>query len=116
MMKPILAIATLVVLAVAPASKAQLPVPDSFNPGSSGAVSAIVLQTDGRVLVGGAFVALDGVARNRVGRLNSNGTLDAGFNPGSGANATVYCLYQQPNGKILIGGDSHLWEVIPGWR
>lgn len=42
-------------------------------------------------------------ARNRVARLNANGTLDATFaNPN--VNASVLTLQIQPDGKVLIGG------------
>ena len=42
-------------------------------------------------------------SRNYLGRLNADGTLDTGFNPG--ANGWVRSLAVQPDGKILVGGD-----------
>jgi hypothetical protein len=74
----------------------------SFNPIASGAVYALGMQPDERILVGGAFAGLGGQSRSRLGRLNGDGTLDAGFNPL--ANADVYALVLQPDGKILTGG------------
>ena len=35
-----------------------------------------VLQSDGKVIVGGAFTTYSGVTYNRIIRLNSNGTID----------------------------------------
>lgn len=67
-------------------------------------VHALALQTDGKVLIGGAFANVHGTARARVARLNSDGTLDTTFNPGTGPNDEVHALAFQPDGKILIGG------------
>ena len=45
---------------------------------------------------------LGGEARNSIARLNSDGSLDADFDPG--ANGDVYALAQQVDGKIVVGG------------
>ena len=79
----------------------------SFNPGANGRVNAIAVQADGKILVGGAFTMLGGggtgtTARNFIGRLNPDGTLDTAFDPG--ANNTVFALAVQADSKILIGG------------
>ena len=42
---------------------------------------------------------------NRLARLNSDGSLDLGFDPGQGANFAVRAMVVQPDGRILIGGD-----------
>ena len=34
------------------------------------------VQPDGKILIGGWFTSWDGVPRNRLARLNANGTLD----------------------------------------
>lgn len=78
----------------------------SFNQGGvldSGYVNTMALQTNGKVLVGGGFSKLRGQTRNGLGRLNSNGTLDIGFNPNM--NDEVSALAVQPDGKILVGGE-----------
>jgi uncharacterized delta-60 repeat protein len=78
----------------------------SFDPGSGADnwVDAVVLQSDGKVLVGGLFSTFDGVARSRIARLDSDGSLDTSFDPGTGANAVVNDLALQPDGRVLIGG------------
>jgi uncharacterized delta-60 repeat protein len=53
--------------------------------------------------VGGSFSTLGGQTRNYLGRLNPDGTLDTGFNPG--ANGSVSSLAVGADGKILVGGD-----------
>ena len=79
----------------------------SFNPGSgaNNVVYSIVVQPDGKILIGGIFTTYNGTARNRIARLNTDGSLDASFGPGSGANQVVYPIVVQPDGKILIGGE-----------
>ena len=79
----------------------------SFNPGANGTVTAIAVQADGKILVGGSFTSLGGggegtTTRNYIGRLNADGSLDASFNPG--ANGTVYAIAVQADGKTLVGG------------
>ncbi len=55
-------------------------------------VRAVAVQPDGRVVIGGDFTHVDGVARNYLARLNADGSLDASFNPGSTLNGSVYAL------------------------
>jgi uncharacterized delta-60 repeat protein len=78
----------------------------SFNPGANGMVSSLLIQADGKILAGGLFTNLGGVGttpRSRIGRLNSDGSIDNGFDPG--ANAQVTALALQRDGKILVGGN-----------
>ena len=78
-----------------------------FNPNPNGSVRTIAVQADGKVIIGGTFIALApnggaSVARNRIARVNNNGTVDAAFNPN--ADNDVYALAVQGDGKILAGG------------
>jgi uncharacterized delta-60 repeat protein len=88
-------------------TSAQTPQPDSFNPGASYSVNSLAVQADGKILVGGRFTTLGGQTRNRIARLNPDGTLDSGFNPGVGGyfdDDWVSSLAVQADGKILVGG------------
>jgi len=89
-----------------------------FNPGAGvdNPVFAIALQPDDKILIGGAFATVDGWMRFGVARLNTNGTVDATFDPGSGANGNVYALALQADGKILIGGEFTLVDGVPRSR
>ena len=77
----------------------------SFNPNVDGitpSVYTMLVQPDGKIVLAGDFTTLGGVTRNNIARLNSNGSLDAGFNPNAGG--TVYSATLQTDGKIVIGG------------
>lgn len=79
----------------------------NFNPGANGTVYAMAVQPDGKIIVAGGFTMLGGggegtSVRNRIGRLNPDGSLDPTFDPG--ANDTIHAIALQPDGKILVGG------------
>jgi uncharacterized delta-60 repeat protein len=78
---------------------------DSFDPNANSFVSAIAVQADGKILAGGDFHganSIGGQTRNRMARLNTDGTLDVAFDPN--ANAPIYATAVQADGKILVGG------------
>jgi hypothetical protein len=69
---------------------------------------ALVIQPDGKILVGGGFTSIAGVARTNLARLNADMTVDADFSVVAGAAPTnssaVFALALQPDQKILAGG------------
>ena len=82
---------------------------DGFDPNANGAIYAVVIQPDGKILIGGDFNTVSpngGVAvpRNRIARLNPDGTLDTAFDANN-VNGTVFAIALQADGKILVGGD-----------
>src|SRR5438445_8227992 len=76
---------------------------DGFDPNANGRVRVVVVQPDGKILIGGDFTTVLGVARSRIARLNPDGTLDTAFDPNASNN--VYSIAVQADGKILAGGD-----------
>jgi uncharacterized delta-60 repeat protein len=73
--------------------------------GFNDTVNEIKIQSDGKILVGGAFSTYSGVSYNRLIRLNSNGTIDNTFNIGTGFEfGSVRTIELQSDGKILVGG------------
>ena len=79
----------------------------SLDSNSAGAVLAVAVQAEGKVLIGGTFgQEFSGYWRYRIARWNADGTLDYGFNPGefSHNDAAVNALAIQPDGRILAGG------------
>jgi uncharacterized delta-60 repeat protein len=78
------------------------------SPGVKGVVQAMLVQPDGKILIGGDFTNVQGVARSGIARLESNGGLDPSFDPGAGIgdqDSVLYALALQRDGKVLIAGD-----------
>jgi uncharacterized delta-60 repeat protein len=78
----------------------------TFNIGNGfdNGVTSIQLQSDGKILVGGGFTTYNGITRNRIIRLNSDGTIDNTFNIGTGFDGDVNTIAIQSNGRITVGG------------
>ena len=75
-----------------------------INDAGNTRVTDIARQPDGKLIVVGEFTSFHGLARNRIVRLNTDGTLDSSFDAGTGADDIVYAVVIRPDGKILIGG------------
>src|SRR5204863_7088550 len=59
---------------------------DGFDPNANGTINAVVVQPDGKILIGGAFTTVSpnggaSVTRNHTARLNPDGSLDSAFDP-----------------------------------
>ncbi len=57
-------------------------------------MQAIAVQSNGQILIGGYFTAIDGITRNYIARLNPDGTIDGPFNPNP--NGNVNLIYRSP--------------------
>lgn len=77
----------------------------AFNATTNGAVHAIAVQADGKVVIGGTFTQVNAVTHGRLARLNADGSLDATFATGVTVGANVWALAALPDGHILVGGD-----------
>ncbi|MCC6400851.1 MAG: delta-60 repeat domain-containing protein [Flavobacteriales bacterium] len=85
----------------------------AFEPGAGVAgssVNAIVVQPDGKILIGGEFLMYDLTVRRRIARLHANGSLDNSFLPGFGPNAEVRAIAVQTDGKLVVAGDFTDWN------
>jgi uncharacterized delta-60 repeat protein len=80
---------------------------NTFNPGlgPNNNMHTTFAQPDGKIIIGGNFTSYNGTSRNRIARVNADGSLDATFDPGTGVNSIVHTIFLQPDGKIIIGGD-----------
>jgi len=76
-------------------------------------VSALALQPDGKLVVGGGFTSVNGAARRAIVRLNPDGRADPTFNPGAGPDGVVYALALQPDGNVIIAGDFNYVSGTP---
>jgi uncharacterized delta-60 repeat protein len=74
-----------------------------FTPNVNGGVRSLVAQADGKIVIGGDFTTVDATSRDRVARLDSDGSLDATFIPPSFDN-TVMEIAQQADGKTVVAG------------
>lgn len=74
--------------------------------GVNGEVNAVVVQTDGKVVIGGRFTSVNGIPRNNLARLNPNGSVDRSFADtiALGVNGPVQALALQSDGAIIVGG------------
>jgi uncharacterized delta-60 repeat protein len=81
----------------------------TFNIGTAGpnnAINVIEILSDGKILIGGEFTAVNGTPANRVARLNpANGSLDTSFNSGVDGTLSVYDLDVQADGKIITASN-----------
>jgi len=84
---------------------------DGFDPNANDKIRVVVVQPNGKILIGGDFTSLSpnggpAVTRNRIARLNPDGTLDTAFDPNANQTgyATVFAIALQTDGKILVGG------------
>jgi len=77
-----------------------------FGGGASSTVYTSSIQSDGKIIIAGDFTSYNGTSINRIARLNADGTLDATFNVGTGANSYVYTSSIQNDGKVIV------WDVV----
>jgi uncharacterized delta-60 repeat protein len=87
---------------------------DGTTANFSSSINSLTIQSDGKILVGGAFITYAGqTGKNRLIRLNADGTEDTAFTEaavrrdGATANfsSSVNSMVVQLDEKILIGGD-----------
>lgn len=57
-----------------------------------------------KLIIVGNFTSYDNITRNRIARLNENGSIDEEFDPCSGADNSIYDVKLTYDGRILIGG------------
>ena len=95
-------------------ARGQIPLVDSsFHPdvSSDGYVFAIVVQTNGDIVIGGNFESVSGQPIANLSRLHSDGTLDESFP--TGTDSQVLGLALQPDGKIIVGGSFTNLQGVP---
>lgn len=87
----------------------------TFNPSASGTVTSIAVQTDGKLLVGGAFTYLqpgatgNAIYRNFFARLNPDGTVDSTYNVQTNGQINVILL--DSANKATIAGQ--FTQILP---
>jgi len=78
---------------------------NSFDPGvgPDNAISGLLLQPDGKIIIGGFFLNYGNTPRLFMARINSDGQLDTSFNPVNPNQRVVSAMALQSNGKIYVG-------------
>lgn len=82
------------------------------NYGSDQAINAVAIDTNGEIVIGGAFQNVNGAPMNYLARLYTNGTLDTTFNPGVGPDDAVNAIAIATNNEVLIGGDFQNYQLV----
>jgi uncharacterized delta-60 repeat protein len=84
-------------------------VDQSFYPNPNGAVSALALQPNGQIILGGSFTALQpnktGIPSDRsdIARVNADGTIDPSFDPS--LNGVADAISVLSDGSLFVGGN-----------
>jgi len=86
--------------------------PLTYDTAAVNKVESMVLQADGKVIIGGRFTSVNGTARNRIARIHTNGTLDTSFNADGLATTRVFGLMLQDDGRLLVGCLGGLKRVL----
>lgn len=90
----------------------------TFSPGTgpNNTVNNMIAQVNGKLLVGGLFTSINSQTRNRIARLNSDGSAESTttFDTGSGASASTY-VGLQGDGKILALGAFQNFSGLFRW-
>ena len=79
----------------------------------NGSIESVLVQSDGKILLGGSFATYDGIPAGGIVRLNSDGTVDSTFQSGSGFGDSVASMALQPDGRILVGGWFSAYNSTP---
>jgi len=75
------------------------------NAGPNDSVRAILVQPDGKILVGGSFTQFNAAPFSHLVRLNADGSIDTTFNVGAGTDNTVLGLALDSQARILVVGE-----------
>ena len=86
--------------------------------GFDGDANIIRFQNDGKIIIAGHFHSYDGINRNKILRLNQDGSLDTSFNVNTSAfidevNSPLDVKIQN-DGKIIVGSLTKYYNGYPG--
>ncbi|MEW6160242.1 MAG: immunoglobulin domain-containing protein, partial [Verrucomicrobiota bacterium] len=76
----------------------------NVNPPPNAPVTDVEIQADGKVVIVGEFSSVGGQQHHHVARLNADGSVDASFSAGAGANGDIAEVDAQTGGKLVIVG------------
>ena len=73
-----------------------------FDPDVNNELYSIVVQANGKILIGGRFTMVGGESHGNFARLNADGSLDTSFDPN--VFGSVASIATQADGKAVVGG------------
>ena len=87
----------------------------TFDTGTSTykAIQKAILQKDGKIIILGYFTEFNGVQKNYIARLNSDGTIDSTYQTGTGSGGVLFAGLLQNDGKLLIFGNIKNFNGTP---
>ena len=87
----------------------------TFNVGTgvNNIVNTTAILPDGKILIGGSFTEYNGMASNKIARLNADGSLDTTFNAsGIDSQNEITKLIIQQDGKIIAIENSSYFDPV----
>lgn len=75
-----------------------------------GAVFDFALQADGKIILCGAFSMVNGITRQKIARLHSDGTLDPSFTPPAPLINSIRRILLLDDGKMFVAGGFSNWD------
>src|SRR5262249_48920856 len=79
----------------------------------------VVLQPDGKMLIGGFFLGVSSLTNSEgrpgLARLNGDGRLDTGFRPEVNTYYGIGAIAVQSDGKVIAGGSDVISQVSTGF-
>lgn len=86
--------------------------PGFSNSSSSFSVNDLYKYPNDIIVAVGEFTHYNNTPMNRIVKINTNGTIDYGFNPNLGANKTINTVTAQSSGKLIIGGNFSSYDNV----
>ena len=84
----------------------------TINGNPSGNLTDFALLDDGSIVISGTFFAVNGITKDKIARLRSDGSLDSVSFP-TGTDGTPTVLLKRTDGKLLTGGGFTIIEKTP---
>ena len=87
----------------------------AFQPSfqTTGTVTALVQQADGKLVAGGNFSEIDGQAIQNLARFNPDGTLDATYTGGNNVPAGPTEMVVQPDERLVVLAAGTVQRLLP---
>jgi uncharacterized delta-60 repeat protein len=86
---------------------------NTMTDGPNGGIYSIVIQPDGKILIGGNFNSFKGVSSNHIARLNYDASIDTSFHVGSGFDEIINTIVLQSNNKLVVSGRFTSYSGFP---